>query len=248
MPRPVRFTKEEAEKNKIPFFRFTRRDRFTDMRLKSFGSLSVVWFAGKQKDHFYWYCECVCGSYIRVSTNNLRSGATKSCGCAPRKKYEKILSPTRRGYKKEIAPPFQDLNQYYQSTTGFKKNISGFVYIQKVSGAGQKFLKYGITNDWPDVRAKLMSLASPHKHEVVDWWCFEDGRVAWDIELQLKRVITPYKVIEKFAGHTETAKISLLELIRELIQEYSLRASCQVIRCENMQNNLMDRPLARLLD
>lgn len=117
-----------------------------------------------------------------------------------------------------------------------------------MSGAGQKFLKYGITNDWPDVRAKLMSLASPHKHEVVDWWCFEDGRVALDIELQLKRLIKPYKVIEKFAGHTETAKISLLELIRELIQEYSLRASCQVIRCENMPSNLMDQPLARLLD
>lgn len=230
MPRPVKFTKEEAEKNKMSFFRLTRRDRFTDMRLKSFGCLSVVWFAGKQKDHFYWYCECVCGSYIRASTNNLRSGATKSCGCAPRKTYEKILSTTRRGYKKEIAPPFQEFDQYYQSTTGYKKEISGFLYIQKVSGAGQKFLKYGITNDWPDVRAKIMSLSSPHKHEVLDWWCFEDGKVALDIETRLKRIVTPYRVVEKFAGHTETARISLLTFIAEIIQEYSRQASCQVVR------------------
>lgn len=35
----------------------------------------------KGKTGVYWLCDCVCGGDTIVSTNQLRSGNTKSCGC-----------------------------------------------------------------------------------------------------------------------------------------------------------------------
>lgn len=36
---------------------------------------------GKNKRLLYWNCICDCGNIVEVSTNNLRQGKTKSCGC-----------------------------------------------------------------------------------------------------------------------------------------------------------------------
>lgn len=49
---------------------------------KTFGQLTVLSFAGKDKDKaLYWRCLCACGQETVVRGSHLRYGETKSCGC-----------------------------------------------------------------------------------------------------------------------------------------------------------------------
>lgn len=50
---------------------------FLELRGETFGRLTVVSREGGSK----WNCECLCGNYTTVRSYNLKSGATKSCGC-----------------------------------------------------------------------------------------------------------------------------------------------------------------------
>lgn len=53
-----------------------------------YGKLTVIEYAGKNKDHrTLWKCKCACGNECVVSGKNLRNGNTKSCGCI--KLYER---------------------------------------------------------------------------------------------------------------------------------------------------------------
>lgn len=42
-----------------------------------YGRLTVVSYLGRSK----WGCDCSCGNYVEVSTGNLKTGNTTSCGC-----------------------------------------------------------------------------------------------------------------------------------------------------------------------
>ena len=49
---------------------------------QKFGQLTVIECMGKiDKRHYYWKCKCDCGNETIVSTSQLTSGNTKSCGC-----------------------------------------------------------------------------------------------------------------------------------------------------------------------
>lgn len=56
-----------------------------DLTGQKFGRLTVVEFAGVNKNtrNYYWYCKCDCGNpeKLKISSANLKNGATKSCGC-----------------------------------------------------------------------------------------------------------------------------------------------------------------------
>jgi hypothetical protein len=50
---------------------------------KKFGLLTVLRFDRmRKKQGAYWWCECKCGKVKSVFHNHLKSGSTKSCGCA----------------------------------------------------------------------------------------------------------------------------------------------------------------------
>lgn len=49
-----------------------------------FGRLTVVGFVGSSNGHRFWKCLCSCGNFKVVSTNRLRNGNVKSCGCLHR--------------------------------------------------------------------------------------------------------------------------------------------------------------------
>lgn len=57
--------------------------KFQDLTGKQFSRLTVI---ERMKNHKYgmaqWLCKCECGNLIVVTTSNLKSENTKSCGCA----------------------------------------------------------------------------------------------------------------------------------------------------------------------
>lgn len=46
-----------------------------------FGKLVAIKDVGGYGGHRFWKCQCDCGNFTNVPTNNLRNGKTKSCGC-----------------------------------------------------------------------------------------------------------------------------------------------------------------------
>lgn len=55
---------------------------FKDLTNEKFGRLNVIGIARKNsKGQVYWNCTCECGNNCIVSSYNLTSGKTKSCGC-----------------------------------------------------------------------------------------------------------------------------------------------------------------------
>lgn len=56
-----------------------------DLTGRVFGRLTVREFAGRNDNReLLWLCDCRCGGTKIAVGNNLRSGGTKSCGCAMR--------------------------------------------------------------------------------------------------------------------------------------------------------------------
>lgn len=52
-----------------------------------FGRLLVLYDTGERKNRYVvWRCRCDCGGEVDVTTNNLASGHTKSCGCYNRER------------------------------------------------------------------------------------------------------------------------------------------------------------------
>lgn len=53
-----------------------------DLIGQKYGRLTVESLAGQRKYHILWNCICECGGSAVVATTHLRSGHTKTCGCA----------------------------------------------------------------------------------------------------------------------------------------------------------------------
>ena len=67
-----------------------RGRNFIDLTGQRFGRLTVVsrgpnyWSPDGMTMITTWNCKCDCGAEINVMRHNLRSGATRSCGCYKR--------------------------------------------------------------------------------------------------------------------------------------------------------------------
>jgi hypothetical protein len=68
-----------------------------DLTGKKYGKLTVLEFMGKKKRHYMWRCKCDCGNECIVSSDNLNSGNTKSCGCLRKDKIIDMIGK-RFGY------------------------------------------------------------------------------------------------------------------------------------------------------
>ena len=56
--------------------------KFNDLTNKRYGKLVVIKQSGRTKDrHILWECKCDCGNIINVSSHDLTTNHTKSCGC-----------------------------------------------------------------------------------------------------------------------------------------------------------------------
>lgn len=55
--------------------------RFLDISGQKYGRLVAIRRDGHLRGSTAWICRCDCGAVVRATTNALRSGNTKSCGC-----------------------------------------------------------------------------------------------------------------------------------------------------------------------
>ena len=74
-----------------------RKEMRMDLTGQKFNHLSVIEVAEKTPRAIIWRCICDCGNETKVSTNDLTSGHTKSCGCLKRKSHAKDLKGQRFG-------------------------------------------------------------------------------------------------------------------------------------------------------
>lgn len=58
-------------------------NRFVDIEGGIYNSLKVLYYVWTYNKRAEWLCECLnCGRYVVVNSHNLRTGHTKTCGCA----------------------------------------------------------------------------------------------------------------------------------------------------------------------
>lgn len=74
--------------------------KFIDLTGQKFGKLTVIKRSGSDNHGATWLCLCECGNSIIVSSGNLKSGNTKSCGCLRQEAGIKNGIANRQ-YKKE---------------------------------------------------------------------------------------------------------------------------------------------------
>jgi len=55
--------------------------RHKDISGQVFGYLTAIKYIGIKNKNPLWLCDCPCGNSINATSNHLRSGDTKSCGC-----------------------------------------------------------------------------------------------------------------------------------------------------------------------
>lgn len=70
---------------------------FKDITGNKYGKLTVLGLDHKRGRNFYWRCKCDCGNETVVVGGAIKSGHTKSCGCAHKKAKLKDLVGERFG-------------------------------------------------------------------------------------------------------------------------------------------------------
>ena len=105
---------------------------------KQFGKLTVVEKTNKPEGitnrYVHWKCRCECGKETIVTSHNLRSGNTKSCGCITKERMHKLNLKTG-GYKSRL----------YRIWIGMKTRCSNHNIPQYKDYGGRGI---GICDEW----------------------------------------------------------------------------------------------------
>lgn len=70
-----------------------------DLTGKQFNRWSVLNFDGYRKRHYYWKCQCSCGTIKIIEQNQLKNGNSKSCGCLRKETLHKLFFKDLTGQK-----------------------------------------------------------------------------------------------------------------------------------------------------
>lgn len=97
---------------------FCEECRLQNISGQRFGKLKVLHYSHSQDRKSYWVCQCDCGNTSIVSSTNLKTGNTKSCGCLATSggelKIKQILEEHNIKYETQktfSSCIFQDTNQ-----------------------------------------------------------------------------------------------------------------------------------------
>ncbi len=74
-----------------------------DISGQTFGRLTVVEYAGRNRTSAQWLCKCQCGNEVVVIGNKLRNGHTKSCSCA----QKEVVGALNRTHGKRFSSEYQ---------------------------------------------------------------------------------------------------------------------------------------------
>lgn len=121
---------------------------YRDLSGETFGNLTVIEPTGERKNNFImWRCRCVCGKITEVTSSNLLSGNSTSCGCQRDKgKYWKIQSPSGDVYEFENLSRF--IREHQDLFCGNARNISAAFAEMKRSQNGKKESKLYQWKGW----------------------------------------------------------------------------------------------------
>ena len=85
------------------------KERAHNLLGQRFGKLLVIEKAPNKNKDTYWKCQCDCGNITNITTRNLMSGNSTSCGCNTtskgESKIENILKENNINYIKEYSNP-----------------------------------------------------------------------------------------------------------------------------------------------
>ena len=91
--------------------------------MQRFNKLTVICRVENKRNSVMWLCKCDCGGESIVSTNGLKSGNTKSCGCLQKKRaseankrynYYDLSGEFGIGYTRKGEEFYFDLEDYYK--------------------------------------------------------------------------------------------------------------------------------------
>lgn len=66
--------------------------KYVDLKNQKFNRLTVLERDENKWNRVMWKCRCDCGNIISVSTNSLKNGNSKSCGCYKLESFTKITT------------------------------------------------------------------------------------------------------------------------------------------------------------
>ena len=95
---------------------FREDPRFIDLAGQRFGLWLVLRRVDRHERKTFWECRCDCGKFARVPAHHLRSGATRSCGCASKTRGGLSTCREFRIWSKMLARchnPSHDKYRYY---------------------------------------------------------------------------------------------------------------------------------------
>ena len=80
-----------------------RKDQRIDLTGERYGRLTAIKIVEKpinrKQKGIYWLCKCSCGNEFITTSNNLRTGNTKSCGCLGREKLIERNNAVRKNHE-----------------------------------------------------------------------------------------------------------------------------------------------------
>lgn len=90
---------------------------------QKFGKLLVVSKQGTYNGKVVWLCECECGNEKEVTTNNLKNGRTKSCGCIKSSVSKIYIKEATKASLKRLRSADNDTPAEITNTTTGIRNI-----------------------------------------------------------------------------------------------------------------------------
>lgn len=133
-----------------------------DLKGKKFGRLTAIKRADVDSDRVYWQCICECGNYKNVSSKDLLSKGTSSCGCLASEMAKKSI---------------EKVNEQKQHLTEEEKKI---IFNKMVDTKKETQYKDGVS--LPHIQKEI----GTNNKSGVKGVCWNKGRGKWQAEITLK--------------------------------------------------------------
>lgn len=134
-----------------------------DISNQKFGKLTALYTDGNSKNHsIIWVCECECGNKCQVTSRDLISGNTKSCGCMRNQSYgeqaiKDILISNHIDFIQEYRPPKEELTfagrfDFFIPSLNLMIEYDGIQHFKQGSGKYDYLEKFNLTKQHDEIK------------------------------------------------------------------------------------------------